>query len=678
LSVWREAHERVRSLLNSPANATLRRLTDTVWREAHERVRSLLNSPANATLRRLTDTVWRQAHERVRPLLSSPANATLRRLPTDTVWLQARDRLRPLLDSPSNATLRRLLTDQGSKHWKGYVFAFAMMGLIALTTSLSAWIIGQIVNRIFVGRDLNAVWEITAAIIVIYTVKGLATYGQQVTLSRVGNSIVANVQRRIFDQMLRMRVSYYSRSHSSEFIARQAFIAQSASTVLNLLITTLSRDVLTIVGLVIVMVSQDPLLSLFALMFVPIAAVGVRKIGIRVRKIIASEFQGMAQIMESLQETAQGIRIVKSFTLENFMRARQDKAITSFQAAANKLARVSSRTSPIMESLGGFAIAAVVLYSGYTVIIRGNPPGSLFSFITSVIMLYEPMKRVARLHVDLSAALFGVSMLYTFLDEHDYEESQPQAAELEVTDGKIEFRDVTFAYRPGETVLHSISFVAEAGKTTALVGRSGGGKSTVMNLTLRLYEIGAGKILCDGQDLAAVSLASVRRQIAYVAQENFLFKGSVRDNIAMGRPDASEEEIIAAAKAAYAHDFIMGFERGYDSPCGEHGMQLSGGQRQRIAIARAFLKDAPIILLDEATSALDSESEQAIQRALRTLCEGRTTLVIAHRLSTVAQADEICVLDRGRIVERGRHGELLAQGRTYSHIAQTQFPRDAA
>jgi ATP-binding cassette, subfamily B, bacterial MsbA len=595
-----------------------------------------------------------------------------------SVWRQARERLRSLLDSPSNAILRRLLTDQGSKHWKGYVFAFAMMGLIAATTSLSAWIIGQIVNKIFVGRDLNAVWEITAAIVVIYTVKGLATYGQQVILSRVGNSIVADVQRRIFDQMLRMKVSYYSRSHSSEFIARQAFIAQSASTVLNLLITTLSRDALTIVGLVIVMVSQDPLLSLFALMFVPLAAVGVRKIGIRVRKIMASEFQGAMQMMESLQETAQGIRIVKAFTLEDFMRARQEKAISGFQAAANKLARVSSRTSPIMESLGGFAIAAVVLYSGYTVIIRGNPPGSLFSFITSVIMLYEPMKRVARLHVDLSASLFGVGMLYSFLDERDYEHDRPDAPELEVTDGKIEFRDVVFGYRPGETVLHSISFVAEPGKTTALVGRSGGGKSTVMSLTLRLYEVGLGQILCDGQDIATVSLASLRRQIAYVAQENFLFRGSVRDNIAMGRPDASEEEIVAAAKAAYAHDFIMGFERGYDSPCGEHGMQLSGGQRQRIAIARAFLKDAPIILLDEATSALDSESEQAIQKALRTLCEGRTTIVIAHRLSTVAQADEICVLDRGRIVERGRHGELLAQGRTYSHIAQTQFPRDAA
>jgi ATP-binding cassette, subfamily B, bacterial MsbA len=595
-----------------------------------------------------------------------------------SVWRDARERVRSLLRAPSNATLRRLLTDQGPKHWKGYLFAFAMMALIALTTSLSAWIIGRIVDKIFVARDLRAVWEITAAIVAIYTVKGLATYGQQVVMSRVGNAIVAEIQRRIFDQMLRMKVSYYGRSHSSEFIARQAFIAQSASSVLNLLITTFCRDALTIVGLVIVMVSQDPLLSLLALMFVPLAAVGVRKIGVRVRGIMASEFQGAMQMMESLQETAQGIRIVKAFTLEDFMRGKQHKAIAGFQAASNKLARVASRTSPIMESLGGFAIAAVVLYSGYTVILRGNPPGSLFSFITSVIMLYEPMKRVARLHVDVSQGLFGVSMLYDFLDQRDYEDDRPRAPELEVTKGRIEFRDVTFGYRTGETVLHAISFVAEAGHTTALVGRSGGGKSTVMNLILRLYEVGSGQILCDGADIATVGLTSLRRQIAYVAQENFLFKGSVRDNIAMGRPGASEEEIVAAAKAAYAHEFILGFERGYDSPCGEHGMQLSGGQRQRIAIARAFLKDAPIILLDEATSALDSESEQAIQKALRTLCQGRTTIVIAHRLSTVAQADEICVIDRGRIVERGRHVELLAQGRTYSHIAQTQFPRDAA
>src|ERR1700722_16589596 len=469
-----------------------------------------------------------------------------------SVWREARKRVGSFFNSPSNAILRRLLTDQGFEHWKGYAFAFAMMALIALTTSLSAWIIGKIVNEVFVGRSLAAVWEITAAIVVIYTVKGLATYGQQVVMSQVGNSIVANIQKRMFDQMLRMKVSYYGQSHSSMFIARQAFIAQSAGPVLTLLITPFSRDALTIVGLVVVMVSQDPLLSFLALMLVPAAVVGVRKIGVRVRTIMASEFQGAAQMMESMQETAQGIRIVKAFTLENFMRARQGAAIEGFRKAANKLARVSSRTSPIMESLGGFAIAAVVLYSGYTVIIRGNPPGSLFSFITSVIMLYEPMKRVARLHVDLSASLFGVGMLYSFLDERDYEKDAPQAPELEVTDGRIEFRDVVFGYRPGEPVLHAISFVAEAGKTTALVGRSGGGKSTVMNLILRLYEAGSGEILCDGQDIATVGPASLRQQIGYVAQENFLFKGSVRDNIAMGRPGASEEEIVAAAKAAYA------------------------------------------------------------------------------------------------------------------------------
>ncbi len=593
-------------------------------------------------------------------------------------WRSIRGRIESVLTAPSNATLLRLLLDQGTKHWKGYVVAFAMMGLIALTTSLSAWIIGKIVDKIFVAKNIKAVWEITAAIVTIYAVKGFATYGQQVVLSKVANAIVAEVQKRIFDQMLRMKVQYFSQSHSSEFMTRQAFIAQSASNALNLLVTTLSRDALTIVGLVIVMVSQDPLLSLFSLMLVPLAVFGVRKISNRVRGIMATEFQGAMRMMESLQETAQGIRIVKAFTLEGFMRARQTTAIESIEAASNKLARVSSRTSPIMESLGGFAIAVVVLYSGYNVIIRGNQPGGLFSFITSVIMLYEPLKRVARLHVDLSSALFGVGMLYDFLDEKEYEEDAPGAPELRIGAGRIEFRDVIFGYRPEERVLHSVSFVAQPGMTTALVGRSGGGKSTVMNLILRLYDIESGEILCDGVDISTVTRDSVRRQIGYVAQENFLFKGSVRDNIAMGRPGASEEEIVAAAKAAYAHDFIMDFERGYDTPCGEHGMQLSGGQRQRIAIARAFLKDAPVILLDEATSALDSESEQAIQKALHTLCEGRTTIVIAHRLSTVAQADEICVIDHGRIVERGRHRDLLAQGRTYSLIAKTQFPRDAA
>jgi ATP-binding cassette subfamily B protein len=553
-----------------------------------------------------------------------------------------------------------------------------MLAVVALTTALSAWIIGSVVNNVFVNKDVAAVWGITLAIVVIYTVKGLATYSNQMTLSRIANSIVADIQKRIFDQMLRMKIASYSKSHSTEFIARQSFIGQSASTALNLVITTGGRDLLTLVGLVVVMVVRDPLLAAIALVFVPVAAFTVRKIGASVRKIMANEFQGAMTIMESLQETAQGIRVVKAFTLEAFMRERQARGIESFQRAANRLAAVSSRTSPLMESLAGFAIAGVVLYGGLRVIYSGQTPGALFSFITSVIMSYEPMKRLASFHVNFTSALFGVGMLYDFLDQPDEEREAPDEPELSVTAGRLEFRGVSFGYRPEEPVLRDISFVAEPGKTTALVGRSGGGKSTIMSLILRFYDVHAGEILIDGQSAAQVKRSSLRRQIGYVSQENFLFKGSVRDNIAMGRPGASDEEIVAAAKAAYAHDFIVGFERGYDTPCGENGLQLSGGQRQRIAIARAFLKDAPIILLDEATSALDSESEQAIQKALHTLCEGRTTLVIAHRLSTVVHADEICVIDRGQLVERGQHAELMAKGDTYYHIAKSQFPRDAA
>jgi len=269
-------------------------------------------------------------------------------------------------------------------------------------------------------------------------------------------------------------------------------------------------------------------------------------------------------------------------------------------------------------------------------------------------------------------------MLYQFLDEPSQEVERGDEPELCVTNGRIEFRDVRFAYRPGEPVLRGLDFVAEPGQTTALVGRSGGGKTTAMNLILRFYEPESGAVLVDGQDIGEASRASLRRQLAYVGQETFLFKGSVSENIAMGRPGASREEIVAAAKAAHAHEFILGFERGYDSPCGEHGMQLSGGQRQRIAIARAFLKDSPIILLDEATSALDSESERAVQDALKTLCAGRTTLVIAHRLSTIVNADKICVIEDGQVRESGRHAALMAKRGAYLRLQQTQFDQELA
>ena len=383
-------------------------------------------------------------------------------------------------------------------------------------------------------------------------------------------------------------------------------------------------------------------------------------------------------ILESLQETVQGIRVVKAFALEPYMRARQGEAIASFERAANKLSTVGARSSPLTESLGGVAIAIVVVYGGLKVIETGQQPGSFFAFITALMLAFEPAKRVARMQIDLTSSLLGVEMLYAFLDEPTQETERGDEPELEIDAGRIEFRDVRFAYRKGEPVLRGLDFVAEPGRTTALVGRSGGGKTTAMNLILRFYEPESGAVLIDGQDIGKVGRASLRRRLAYVSQETFLFKGSIADNIGLGRAGASRDEIEAAARAAHAHDFIMSFAQGYDSPCGEHGMQLSGGQRQRIAIARAFLKDAPIILLDEATSALDSESEHAVQEALKILCAGRTTLVIAHRLTTVLNADRICVIENGEVAEYGRHEALMARRGAYYHLHQTQFAREAA
>ena len=585
--------------------------------------------------------------------------------------LTAMNKAKTSQSADSNVRLiGRLLSDQGSRHWRGYAFAIAMTFVMAGTTGVSAWLMRDVINRIFVAKNLESVWFIGGAIAAIYTVKGLATYAETSVLARVANAIIADVQRRIFRKMLAMSVGFYNVRHSTEFVARQAFISQAASGTLNLLINVFARDVLTLVALTFVMLRQDAVMSVMALAVTPIAVIGVRKIGGKVKKVMLTEFHGFSKILESLQETVQGIRVVKAFALEPYMEDRQNSAIASFEKAANKLSTIGARSSPLTETLGGLAIAGVVIYGGLRVIEGGQEPGNFFAFITALMLAFEPAKRVARMHIDMTSSLMGVKMLYEFLDQKSDETETGDEPALVVREGEIAFNNVTFSYRSGENVLDKLSFVAEAGKTTALVGRSGGGKTTTMNMALRFYEPANGAIEIDGQPIHDVSRASLRQQIAYVSQDTFLFKGSVFENVAMGRPGASRDEIVAAAKAAHAHDFILGFERGYDSPVGEHGMQLSGGQRQRIAIARAFLKNAPIILLDEATSALDSESERAVQDALKRLCAGRTTLVIAHRLTTIVNADKICVIDKGRVVEQGSHEALMAKEGEYCQLQQ--------
>jgi ATP-binding cassette, subfamily B, bacterial MsbA len=567
----------------------------------------------------------------------------------------------------------RLFATDGRKHAWGYALSFVFMAVIAATTALAAYMMKHVVDRIFVDGNYAMVWILGGSLAGLFALKGAATYGQMVTLAKIGNRIIADYQRKIYDSLLAQGVSFFAERHSTEFLNRMNAGAGGARMVLDLMITSVGRDILTLIGLVIVMAVQDPVMMVFGMVTMPPAVYVVRILSRRTRQNIARQFTGTGELMKTLQETVQGVRIVKSYNLEDAMRGRMNRTVTDVERVMNKIASLKARSSPLMETLGGFAIAGFVIYAGHGVLAAGQMPGEFFSVVTALLLAYEPAKRLARLHIDLSASLTQARYMFDLLDSMPVEQDDAAKVALTVSSGKIEFRDVAFRYRPTEPVLRGISFVANPGQTLALVGSSGSGKSTVMNLAIRFWDPQAGKILVDDQDISQVSRRSLRNSIGYVSQDVYLFSGTIRENIAMGKQGATEAEIVAAARAAFAHDFITGFPLGYDSPVGEHGVQISGGQRARIAIARAFLKNAPILLLDEPTAALDSESEREVQRALDALRSSRTTLVIAHRLQTIISADQICVVDSGRIVESGTHQELLARRGRYHQLYETQF-----
>jgi len=571
------------------------------------------------------------------------------------------------------ALIRRLLTEYGLGQWKRYAFALTLAGLTALSTALVAYLIRDVVNEAYIQRNFPGVVEVAVLTFVLFVVRGLSNYGHAVILLRIGNSIVAENQRRMFGGLLQQNICFFADHHSSEFAARLGAGAQAATQVLNLLITALGRDLLTLIALLVVMVTQDPLMSMIAFVIAPPLGIVMRKLTRRVRTVAQNQWAGGARILETLQETLQGMRIVKAFTLEDRVRARFHSHVADVERESNKMARVSQRVHPFTEGLGGFAAMLIMVYAGYATIYAGATPGQFVSFMSSLLLAYEPAKRLARLNLDLNAQLVGVRVLFEIIDRPLTEPEDDTRPALALNKARVEFSHVSFAYREGEPVLRDISFVAEPGQVTALVGPSGGGKSTILNLIIRFYEAQGGTITIDGQDIATVTRRSLRQQIAFVGQDTFLFRASVRDNIAFGKPGASEAEIIAAAKAAHAHDFIMSFPNGYDTEVGEQGLKLSGGERQRVSIARALIKNAPIILLDEATAALDAQSERHVQEAIAELCRGRTTLAIAHRLSTIMHADRILVIDDGQVVESGQHDELLRNNGRYALFHKLQF-----
>lgn len=575
---------------------------------------------------------------------------------------------------PADSLLLRLLLESFQEHRFKYMLASAAMVLVAASTALSAWMMGEIIDTLSTPEDRRRVFMVALGVAGIFAFKGIAFYIQAVLMARAGNRIVAQKQMQLYSRLLQQGVAFFNTNESSELLLKITQSAQAARRAIDTIVTGFIRDLLTLIGLVAVMFYQQPFLSLISLLVGPAALYGLQKILKTVRAVMAQEMAGLGEIIRVVQETSTGARVVKAFGLEPRMAGRMDVAVRQVENRANRLVQLEAATMPLLDIITGIAIASIVMLSAINIF--GQPPGTpgqLMSFVTAFLMAYEPAKRLSRMRVIIESSMVGIKMMYSLLDAPQTLVEAPDAVPLQDGPGAVALENVHFAYSGNASVLHGVTTAFAAGKTTALVGPSGGGKSTLLNLLLRLYDPTEGRVLIDGQDISKVRFSSLREKIAFVGQDTFLFSASVMENLRLARPDASDDEVIEAAKIAHAHEFIEKLPNGYDTQIGENGSFLSGGQRQRLSIARAVLRRAPILLLDEATSALDSHSEVLVRDALARITEGVTTIVIAHRLSTVMNADCICYLEAGEIREQGTIEELLALDGQFKALHDVQF-----
>ena len=583
---------------------------------------------------------------------------------------------RPHVSSDTVATvLKRIIAENGREHVRGYVLAILCLAIVAGTTGFTAWIMESVVNEAFANKRADLVALICGSIFIAFVLRGFATYYQAVILSKIGNNIVARYQRRLYSHLMALSVGYFNESRSAYLAAQISQNVTGIRDVLNMTVTSVARDFLTLVALIGVMISKDWVLTLIVFVVAPPLLIGLRYVSRRLRSATRESVELNSHVLGAMQETIQGIAIVKAFTMEAQLKTKVEGIIDRAESRSNRIARLAERTAPMTETFAGAAIAGVLAYAAYRSIYGGVLPGAFFSFVTALLMAYDPAKRLARLQVSLERAVVNARMIYEVLDLKPRQADRPDAKPLAVSSATITFRGVRFGYSENEAILKNVNFTADGGRTTALVGPSGAGKSTVINLIPRFYDPEEGEILIDGQDIAHVTKQSLRNAIAYVSQQPYLFEGTIRDNIRYGRPEATDGEIEEAARHAYAHDFILAQPLGYDTPVGENGVTLSGGQRQRLSIARALVRGAPILLLDEATSALDTESEQAVQKALDEAMSGRTVVVIAHRLSTVVRADKIIVMQAGTVAEEGTHEALAGrENGLYARLNSLQAP----
>jgi len=544
--------------------------------------------------------------------------------------------------------------------WFKLSLAMACMLVMAGANSAIPFLIKPVVDDVFINKDVRMLKLIPIAVIVIYLLLGLATYFQAYLMNYVGQNIIRRLRDSLYDRIQDLPISFFQREKTGVLMSRVTNDVNVIKNMVSSAVATSLKDFFTIVGLTFVIFYRDWKMALIAIVVLPMAWFPIVVLGRKVRRVTTGTQEAMADLTSSLHETFAGNKIIKAFGMEAYEKKQFFKKTLNLFKLEVKIIRFKALSSPIMEFLGGFGIAIVIWYGGSKVIAGTSTAGNFFSFMAAVIWLYGPVKKLTKLNNVIQQGLAGADRVFDILEtESDIQESI-DPVEVKRGPHRIVFKNVYFKY-DDTMVLKNINLNVRVGEILAFVGMSGGGKTSIVNLIPRFYDVSKGSVFIDDVDIRDASISSLRDQIAIVTQEPILFNDTVSKNIAYGNQHASDEDIKNAARAAYAYEFIQNFSDGFETNIGELGGRLSGGEKQRICIARALLKDAPILILDEATSSLDTESETLVQKALENLMKGRTTFVIAHRLSTVAIADNIAVVVGGRIVEEGKHEELIAR-----------------